>query len=282
MRKNSKKLPPVKPEPTVGTSDALAFLAGDLKTSSAAPAVQTPGVGPAAPPAQPSVDSALDTLAGEFVSAAAAPAVQSACVATATAPQLQAEADSAMDALSDTLMDITPTPQPAPVPIKDVVKEKKIEEERLIKMGEKDDTLPPEYRLTEEERKKMEEAQAQDPAKAKETMDEKTALELLSDDFGVTPKATEAAASCAATTRMEPPVLDSEPLKPMAGPVLDSLSSTLLPDAPEFKPKAAQPKGKKSKSRSKQRAEEPLAADHQPPLPSSDAVPASTKKGGKR
>lgn len=85
----------------------------------------------------------------------------------------------------------------------------------------------------------MEEAQAEDTAKAKEvkmhfdsmfmmmfvksivimtvcllvllqkTMDEKTALELLSDDFG----ATEAAASCAAATKVEAPALESDPLK---------------------------------------------------------------------
>lgn len=33
------------------------------------------------------------------------------------------------------------------------LQEKKVVEERLIKMGERDDSLPPEYRPTEEDRK---------------------------------------------------------------------------------------------------------------------------------
>lgn len=159
---------------------------------------------------QLSADFALDALAGDFLACSAAPVVKSeACVATETAPQvhtveqlkplfspfvktlqfrqfspclcvqLAAGADSALDALSDTLKDITPKPKPAPAPVKDTAKvasepqsveggercyfrslwllcslqEKKIVEERLIKMGERDDTLPPEYRPTEEDRK---------------------------------------------------------------------------------------------------------------------------------
>lgn len=99
-------------------------------------------------------DFALDALAGDFVASTAAPVVKSeACVATETAPQvntveqlkplffffffktlqfrqfspclcvqLAAGADSALEALSDTLKDTTPKPQPAPAPVKDTVK----------------------------------------------------------------------------------------------------------------------------------------------------------------
>lgn len=96
--------------------------------------------------------------------------------------QLAASADSTLDpldALSDTLKDIQPAPHPVPAEPKDVVKvdsaegggkaqppvssgcsdwfrslqEKKAVEKKLIKTGERDDSLPPEYRPTEEERK---------------------------------------------------------------------------------------------------------------------------------
>ncbi|KAI5612824.1 calpastatin isoform X24, partial [Silurus asotus] len=131
--------PPPKKEPSLDPADALDILSGDFSCSAPAPVVQTP--------AQSSADFDLEEL--DFVAPKTASKVCSAASAPAVDRQLSEGSASAMDALSDTLKDISPAPEPTPVPLKDIVKEKKVVEERVHKTGERDDSLPPEYRPTE-------------------------------------------------------------------------------------------------------------------------------------
>ncbi|XP_051733281.1 calpastatin isoform X4 [Ctenopharyngodon idella] len=279
-----KKYPPPEKEPSLDPTEALDILSGDF-TSPTVLSVPTPPVcSSSKPPAKHSdsaSDFALDALAGDFVAPSSASKVQSAVSGPPHADrQLSEGTSSALDALSDTLGDIKAAPEPAPVPPKAIVKEKDIVEEKVSKPGERDDSLPPEYRFSEEERKAFISAKQKDVKPKQTSIDDTTALDMLSSDFSAVP-AVKPSAPDAKHFIPEP----TPPTHKATGPVLDELAGKLIPNLTDPKAKDSKPKAKGGKPKSKpkkQSVEDSSATDKQPGKVSSDVVPSSSTKGGNR
>ncbi|XP_016126691.1 calpastatin isoform X9 [Sinocyclocheilus grahami] len=279
-----KKYPPPKKEPSLDTTEALDILSGDFIPPSAASSGKTPVCPPSKSPATPSdsaSDLALDALAGDFVAPSSASKVQSAVSGPPHADrQLSDGTSSALDALSDTLADFKAAPEPAPVLPKDVVKEKNIVEERVNKPGERDDTLPPDHRFKEEDRKAFEAAKQKDVKPKPTSMDDTAALDMLSSDFSVVPPVKPSAPDAQRfTPEPQPPTFKA------SGPVFDELAEKVIPNLTDPKAKDSKPKGKGAKPKSKpkkQSVEDSSATEKQPGKLSSDVVPSSSTKSGNR
>ncbi|KTG46282.1 hypothetical protein cypCar_00016384, partial [Cyprinus carpio] len=252
-----KKYPPPEKEPSLDTTEALDILSGGFSTPSAASAAKTSVCPASKSPAEPSdsaSDFALDALADEFVAPSSASKVQSAVSGPPHADrQLSEGSSSALDALSDTLADIKGAPEPAPVPTKDVVKEKNIVEERVSKPGERDDSLPPDHRFTEEDRKAFVAANQKDVKPKQTSIDDTSALDMLSSDFSsVEPVKPSAPDAQCFTPEPQPPTFKA------SGPVFDELAEKVIPNLTDPKAKDSKPKGKGAKPKSKPKASGPV------------------------
>ncbi|XP_051955686.1 calpastatin-like isoform X4 [Xyrauchen texanus] len=262
-----KKHPPPKKEPSLDTTEALDILSGDFKDAPASAAKTT-----VCPSSNSSAYLALEALSDDFVAPSSASKVQSAVSGPPHADrQLSEGTSSALDALSDTLADIKPAPEPAPISPKAVVKEKDIVEERVSKPGERDDTLPPDHRFTEADRKAFENAKkAEKDVKPKQkSMDDAAALDLLSCDFSEVPTVKPSAPEAHHFTPEPIPPTHTAP-----GPALDQLAEKLVPNLSGSKPKDSKPK--------KLSTEDSSAVEQLSGQLSSNVVPSSSAKGGKR
>lgn len=267
------KYPPPAKEPSLDTTEALDFLSGGFTSPSAASPAKSSTCPASKSPVKPSdsaSDFALDALADDFVAPSSASKVQSAVSGPPHAGrQLSEGSSSALDALSDTLTDIKGAPEPAPVPPKDVVKEKNIVEEKVSKPGERDDTLPPEYRFTEEERKAFVAAKQKDVKPKQISIDDTTALDMLSSDFSAVPLVKPSAPDAKRfIPEPQPPTFKA------SGQVFDELAQKAIPNLTDPKAKDRKPK--------KQSVEDSSATEKLPGKPSSDVVPSSSTKSGTR
>ncbi|XP_069043644.1 calpastatin isoform X2 [Lepisosteus oculatus] len=272
-----------KPEKPIDEAAALDALSGDFVSPAAAPSVQAPVVKPPQPPLQSPLDdtAALDALAGDFVCPAAAPSVQAAAGTPPPASrQMSSGTTQALDALSDTLLADTPAPEPQPVPPGQVVKEKTIVEENVAKLGERDDTLPPEYRLAAQEGKSAGASGAGEKPKEK-PMGDTAAIDALAGDF--VPSAD--AGKPAVTPRDQPAAPPAGQTAASAAPVVQSAAAPSAPKPGTKEDKAGKPEEKPKKPEDAADAAnvgvkgQPAAPKPQPPAAPADkaAQPAQAK-----
>ncbi|KAL4658978.1 calpastatin-like [Arapaima gigas] len=203
-------------QPSMDSGEALDILSGDFSSSAVAPAATAS----AAPSKQSSPDISTDALKGDFVAPQKASSVQASIIPSCqTQQQDNSMSLDALNTLGDMLPAAEPVAKPPEIQPKDIVQGDKLKSKKAVRVGEREDTLPPDYRFKDDK-------QSDHPVPQKEpSMDTTEALDLLSGDFSST-----AAASA--------PVAAPKPIQ-TKGQVMDALSNTLVPDAPVFKPKTA-------------------------------------------
>uniref|UniRef100_A0A8C4FGX7 Calpastatin n=1 Tax=Catagonus wagneri TaxID=51154 RepID=A0A8C4FGX7_9CETA len=146
----------------------------------------------AGPPTTSSLfeDAKLSAAISEVVSQTSAPTTHSAGPPPDTVQSDDKKLDDALDQLSDSLGQRQPDPDENK-PIEDKVKEK-AEAEHRDKLGERDDTLPPEYRhLLDKDEGKSTKPPTKKPEASKKPAAAQDPIDALSGDFDSCPSATE-------------------------------------------------------------------------------------------
>ncbi|XP_058390434.1 calpastatin isoform X3 [Diceros bicornis minor] len=135
-------------------------------------------------------DAKLSAVISEVVSQTPAPTTHAAGPPP-DSPSGNKELDDALNQLSDSLGQRQPDPDENK-PLEDKVKEKAKAEHR-DKLGERDDTIPPDYRhlLDNDDEGKPVKPPAEKPGESKKSADDKDCVDALSGDFDSCPSTTE-------------------------------------------------------------------------------------------
>ncbi|XP_037657238.1 calpastatin isoform X2 [Choloepus didactylus] len=136
-------------------------------------------------------DAKLSAVISEVVSQTPASTTHSAGPAPDPPQSDNKELDDALDQLSDSLGQRQPDPDENK-PVEDKVKEKATAEHR-DKLGERDDTIPPEYRhlLDKDDQGKPVKPPAKKPKESKKSADDQDPIDALSGDLDSCPSTTE-------------------------------------------------------------------------------------------
>ncbi|XP_029533444.1 histone-lysine N-methyltransferase 2D-like isoform X2 [Oncorhynchus nerka] len=135
-------------------------------------------VAPSEPLVEAPVDPVIDTVADNFIITESVPTLEAAMAEPAIEEQVPAVPTDSLEALSELLNNVPPVSEPAPVTADKVIAAGDKDG------GERDDTLPPDYRHSPEDLLAKEGIEAQMEIESKkDATDENTALDVLSGHF---------------------------------------------------------------------------------------------------